>query len=116
MESKWGTSDIGSSGNARQWGGAPWENRAFYDERSPSHYVQRMQTPTLIVQGEADERCPVGQGEQMFMSLLQAGCVVEFARYPGGFHPFPRTAPPDHREDFLARVLGWFRSYLGEPG
>ena len=116
MEAKWGTSDIGYSGNARQWGGAPWENRAFYDARSPSRFVQRVQTPTLIVQGEADERCPVGQGEQMFMSLLQLGCEVEFARYPGGFHSFPRTGPPEHREDYLARILGWFQIHLGEPG
>ena len=116
MEAKWGTSDIGSSGNARQWGGAPWENRAFYEARSPSHFVQRVVTPTLIIQGEADERCPVGQGEQMFMSLLTVGCEVEFARYPGGFHSFPRTGPPEHREDFLARTLSWFQIHLGEPG
>jgi len=115
MESKWGTSDIGYSGNARQWGGAPWENRAFYETRSPSHFVQRVVTPTLIVQGEADERCPVGQGEQMFMSLLNVGCEVEFARYPGGFHSFPRTGPPEHREDFLARTLAWFQTHLREP-
>ncbi len=115
MEAKWGTSDIGYSGNARQWGGAPWENRAFYDTRSPSRFVERVVTPTLIVQGEADERCPVGQGEQMFMSLLNLGCEVEFARYPGGFHSFPRTGPPEHRADFLTRTLAWFQTHLGEP-
>ena len=93
---------------------AAGENRAFYEARSPSQFVQRVTTPTLIVHGEADERCPIGQGEQMFMSLLQVGCEVEFARYPGGYHGFPRNGPPEHRADFLARTLRWFRAHLGE--
>jgi len=71
-------------------------------------------TPTLIVHGEADERCPIGQGEQMFMSLLQVGCEVEFARYPGGYHGFTRNGPPEHRADYLARSLAWFQAHLGD--
>ncbi|HEX5501653.1 MAG TPA: S9 family peptidase [Thermomicrobiales bacterium] len=112
MESKWGTSDIGYVGNARQWGGAPWENRAFYDTRSPSAFAYRVKTPTLLIHGEADQRCPIGQGEQMFMALQHAGVEVEFARYPGGSHSFLRTGPPAHRADFLARALGWYQEHL----
>ncbi|HEX8035932.1 MAG TPA: prolyl oligopeptidase family serine peptidase, partial [Ktedonobacterales bacterium] len=60
------------------------------------------------------ERCPIGQGEQMFITLKKAGCEVEFARYPGGSHPMLRVGPPEHREDYLARILGWFQTHLGE--
>jgi dipeptidyl aminopeptidase/acylaminoacyl peptidase len=67
------------------------------------------------VQGEADDRCPIGQGEQMFVALKQAGCEVEFARYPGGAHAMLRVGPPSHRADFLERVLGWFTDHLGCP-
>lgn len=74
-----------------------------------------MRTPTLIVHGEADERCPIGQGEQMFVALKKAGCEVEFARYPGGSHLFLRGGPPEHREDYLRRTLAWFKGHLGEP-
>ena len=51
--------------------------------------------------GEADDRCPIGQGEQMFVALKQAGCEVEFVRYPGGAHAMLRVGPPSHRADFL---------------
>ena len=71
--------------------------------------------PTLIIHGEADDRCPIGQREQLFVTLTKAGCAVAFARYPGGSHLFLRVGPPEHREDVLARTLGWFTSHLGEP-
>ncbi len=91
------------------------KNRAWYDKHSPSNYAHRAKTPTLIVHGEADERCPIGQGEQMFVALKEAGCEVEFARYPGGSHLFLRGGPPEHREDYYARVLAWFKDHLGAP-
>ena len=53
--------------------------------------------------------------EQMFITLKEAGCEVEFARYPGGSHGFPRLGPPEHRVDFLQRTLDWFKAHLGEP-
>jgi dipeptidyl aminopeptidase/acylaminoacyl peptidase len=115
LESMFGTSDISHTFGELQWGGPPHEARAWYDEHSPSTYAHRTRTPTLIVHGEADERCPIGQGEQMFIALKTAGCEVEFARYPGGAHSFPNGGPAPHRHDYLTRVLGWFKSHLGEP-
>ena len=87
----------------------------WYTDHSPSTYAHRARTPTLIIHGEADDRCPIGQGEQMFVALKKAGCEVEFARYPGGSHLFLRVGPPEHRADVLARILGWFKTHLGEP-
>jgi dipeptidyl aminopeptidase/acylaminoacyl peptidase len=65
--------------------------------------------------GEADDRCPIGQGEQMFVALKAAGCAVEFVRYPGGSHLFLRGGPAAHKEDFYTRVLAWFKAHLGAP-
>lgn len=115
LESMYGTSDISYILGAMQWGGAPWENHDWYRDHSPASHIHKATTPTLIVQGEADERCPVGQGEQMFISLQKLGVDVEFARYPAGFHGFPWTGEPAHRIDYLARTLGWFKRYLGDP-
>ena len=115
LESFFGTSDIGHTFGRIQFGAAPHEDRAWYDRHSPSNYAHRAKTPTLIVHGEADERCPIGQGEQMFIALKEAGCEVEFARYPGGSHLFLRGGPPEHREDYYGRVLAWFKDHLGEP-
>lgn len=115
LESMFGTSDISHFFGPLQWGGAPWEDREWYATHSPSQHAHNTRTPTLIIQGEADERCPVGQGEQMFITLKKAGCEVEFARYPGQSHLFLRMGPPEHREDVMARILAWFKRHLGDP-
>jgi dipeptidyl aminopeptidase/acylaminoacyl peptidase len=115
LRSMYGTSDISHKFGELQWGGRPEAAPEWYDAHSPVTFAHRATTPTLIVVGEADERCPVGQAEQMFVALLKTGCEVEFARYPGGSHSFPRTGPAEHRADFLTRVLGWFKDHLGEP-
>ncbi len=67
----------------------------------------------LVVHGEEDHRCPIGQGEQLYMTLLDAGVETEFVRYPGGSHLFLLSGPPAHREDFLTRTIAWFRDHLG---
>jgi dipeptidyl aminopeptidase/acylaminoacyl peptidase len=112
LESMYGTSDISHVWGAYQWGGTPHEASEAFAAHSPSTFAHRATTPTLILQGEADDRCPIGQGEQMFVALKQAGCEVEFARYPGGAHAMLRVGPPSHRADFLQRLLGWFTDHL----
>ncbi len=112
LESFYGTSDIGHVWGPQQWGGKPHECREWYTAHSPATFAHRARTPTLILHGEADDRCPIGQGEQMFAILKANGCEVEFVRYPGGHHLFPWTGEPAHIEDFLQRVLDWFQRHL----
>jgi dipeptidyl aminopeptidase/acylaminoacyl peptidase len=112
QESFHGTSDIG------MWF-APWElNAEFPSGRdtlrrfSPLTYVDKIATPTLIVHGEADDRCPIGQGEQLFSALLACGKVAtEFVRYPGGSHLFIVSGRPSHRVDFNERTVAWVTSH-----
>ena len=115
LESMYGTSDISHAWGPYEWGGKPHEASEAFAAHSPSTFAHRATTPTLIMQGEADDRCPIGQGEQMFVALKQAGCEVEFARYPGGAHAMLRVGPPSHRADFLERLLGWFTAHLDPP-
>jgi dipeptidyl aminopeptidase/acylaminoacyl peptidase len=112
--SMFGTSDI-SANATKYWGGSdPWDAPENYINHSPATYAHRATTPTLIIQGEADERCPVGQAEQMFVTLKKAGCEVELARYPGQSHIFLIAGPPDHRIDMYSRMLGWFQTHLSD--
>ena len=115
FESFYGTSDIGHVFGELQWGAGPREGAGWYAARSPSSFAHRVRTPTLILHGEADQRCPIGQGEQMFVALLKAGCETEFVRYPGASHLFTGGGQPAHRADFLSRTLTWFRDHLGGP-
>jgi dipeptidyl aminopeptidase/acylaminoacyl peptidase len=112
LESFYGTSDIGHTFGKTQFGAAPHEDREWYAAHSPSTFIHRAKTPTLIIHGEEDHRCPIGQGEQMFIALLEAGVETEFARYPGGSHLFLRGGPTTHREGFLTRTIGWFTDHL----
>ncbi|HEU0164293.1 MAG TPA: S9 family peptidase, partial [Thermomicrobiales bacterium] len=115
LESMYGTSDVSYVLGHKQWGGTPWEGREEYKTISPSEYIHNATTPTLIVHGEADERCPIGQGEQMFISLKKLGVETQFVRYPGGSHGFAWRGEPAHRIDFYTRILAWFKKYLGDP-
>jgi len=116
LTSMYGSSDIGHSFGAHHWGGPPHANRDWYLARSPSTHAHCATTPTLIVHGESDDRCPIGQGEEMYTALKVAGCEVEFVRYPGGSHLFQRIGPPSHRADYLTRVVGWFEKWLVDSG
>lgn len=113
LESFYGTSDIGHTFGRTQFGSNPHEGEAWYKAHSPSTFAHRATTPTLIIHGEEDHRCPIGQGEQLFISLLDAGCETEFVRYPGGSHLFVTSGPPAHREDFWTRAIAWFKDHLG---
>jgi dipeptidyl aminopeptidase/acylaminoacyl peptidase len=112
LESMWGTSDIGHSFGEMQWGGNPYAEKEWYATHSPHTYASKIRTPTLIIHGEADDRCPIGQGEQMFVTLKKHGCEVEFARYPGGSHLFISSGAPEHRVDAIQRILSWFQGHL----
>ncbi|HKG24760.1 MAG TPA: S9 family peptidase, partial [Thermomicrobiales bacterium] len=115
LESQYGTSDIGHVWGALQWEGKPHESRDWYTAHSPATFAHRATTPTLILHGEADIRCPIGQGEQMYTILRANGCEVEFVRYPDSHHLFLWGGEPAYAEDFMRRTLEWFQSHLGEP-
>ena len=40
------------------------------------------------------------------------GKEVEFVRFPGCSHQFPRVGHAKRREEYLARTLGWFNRFL----
>ncbi|MCL6649135.1 MAG: S9 family peptidase [Chloroflexi bacterium] len=115
LRSMYGTSDIGHSFGDLHWGGPPQLHDDWYAAHSPSTFITRAKTPTLILHGEADERCPISQGEQLFIALKKGGCETEFVRYPNCSHMIFRSGPPAYREDFYRRLLDWFRAYLGDP-
>jgi hypothetical protein len=95
LESMYGTSDISHAWGPYQLGGNPHDASEAFAAHSCSTFAHRATTPTLIIHGEGDNRCPIGQGKRMFVTLKQAGCEVEFARYPGGAHTFLRVGRHD---------------------
>ena len=112
LESFYGTSDIGMWFGLWQMKGALINQRETYRRLSPINYVEHVTTPTLILHGENDDRCPIGQGEELFVGLVAAGrAPVEFVRYPEGYHGFIVSGRPSHRIDFHRRVSAWIERY-----
>ncbi len=111
-----GTSDAAHLLGAAELGGSPWDERELYARQSPMSRVEDVRTPTLILHGGEDQRCPVGQAEQWFNALRVRGVPAELVLYPGGSHMFPLDGPPSHRVDFNRRVVDWVERYAGEPG
>ena len=112
LPSMYGTSDIGVSFGEVQWRGTRWEAMAQAVERSPLTYAPAVETPVLLLHGEADLRCPIEQGEQYFVALKRHGKEVEFVRFPDCSHLFLRVGHPKMREEYLRRMLAWFQRYL----
>lgn len=114
LESQFGTSDIGYIYDRTQYRARPWGKPEWFYEHSPVNFTNKATTPTMLVSGEADMRCPTSQAEQLFVSLKNAGCEVEFVRYPNSSHGFSSAGPAAYREDFLGRTLAWFQERVGD--
>jgi dipeptidyl aminopeptidase/acylaminoacyl peptidase len=90
-------------------GGTPWTVPESYRQNSPIWYLDRIETPLLILHGEKDEISPI-QAEEVFVGLTQLHKRVEYRRYPGENHVFFREASV---KDALDSMMRWFDTYLG---
>ena len=111
-----GTSDFGHYLSSKENGGLPWRDEERISAQSPYTQVDRVTTPTLILHGAADDRCPVGQAEQWFAALRERDVPTRLVLYPGGSHLFPLSGVPSHRADFSQRVIDWIEQYAPPAG
>ena len=107
----WGTTDVPGL-TEFEFYGKPWENWAVYDTLSPIRFVDRVKTPTLIVQSEDDHRTPMADADQWFVALRKRNIPVEFVRYPRSTHELSRSGEPWLLVDRLGRLRQWFSYWL----
>ena len=107
-----GTSDIGPWFAANESGALPWENPAWYVNHSPLTYAPNITTPLLIIHAENDLRCPIMEGEQLFMALKRLRRDTLFIRFPDETHDLSRSGRPRHRLERFRHILEWFGRYL----
>ncbi|MEV8636919.1 S9 family peptidase [Streptosporangium sp. NPDC051023] len=84
--------------------------------QSPMNGVAKVTAPTLLLHGENDDRCPVGQAEQWFAALRERGVPVRLVRYPGGSHLFILNGRPSHRLDYNERIIAWLEQWIPVAG
>jgi dipeptidyl aminopeptidase/acylaminoacyl peptidase len=93
--------------------GAPWEQEADFKERSPITYVEKITTPLMLIEGEADFRTPPGAGgEQMFRALKYLKKPVVMVRFPGESHELSRSGKPVHRVERLQHIVAWMDKWV----
>ncbi|MFZ0217412.1 MAG: S9 family peptidase [Candidatus Dormiibacterota bacterium] len=114
--SMFGVQDIGIWFAQAETGGAPHAVQETYLRMSPITNAHRCTTPTLLVQGESDMRCPPEQSEQFYATLTLAGCPVEMLRLPGVPHAGAINGPLPIRRAQNEALVEWMdRWILGKP-
>jgi dipeptidyl aminopeptidase/acylaminoacyl peptidase len=108
----YGVSDIGPVFSVDELGGKPHEIPEVYARCSPITYAHRCTTPTLLVQGEHDYRCPAEQSEQFYTVLKANGCIAEMVRLPGSSHGGSKVGAPAIRRAQNEALLGWMNKYV----
>ncbi|GAC1386105.1 MAG: S9 family peptidase [Herpetosiphon sp.] len=108
----YGVSDIGPWFATSEMGGKPHEIPDVYRRCSPISYAHNCKTPTLLVQGEADYRCPAEQSEQFYVVLKDNGCPVEMLRLPNSSHGGSIRGDLELRRAQNDALLGWMNRYV----
>jgi dipeptidyl aminopeptidase/acylaminoacyl peptidase len=92
---------------------APWEDPQDYLARSPITYIDRVKTPLMLIEGEADWRTPpMAGGEMMFRALKYRRVPTVMVRFPDESHELSRSGKPWHRVERLQHIVGWFDQWL----
>jgi dipeptidyl aminopeptidase/acylaminoacyl peptidase len=81
---------MGFNHDVRRWyiGGTPWENPEGYRNQSAYTFIDRVTTPTLLLHGEQDETCTIGQSMMYYQGLKDRGITTRFVRFPREPHGF----------------------------
>ena len=91
-------------------GGGPMDLPELYRERNPMTYVDRVTAPVLLIAGDHDSRCPLGQVMVYAHALRTRGHPVEVYRYAAGHHANEVVELIQHMELSLAFLERSFAS------
>lgn len=91
----------------------PWEDFTEYAQRSPLTYAPNVNTPTLVMTGEADLRTPMSQSEEYYRALKMLKKETLLIRMPDEYHGWRR---PSHRLAQQLYLRAWFDKYRTDLG
>jgi dipeptidyl aminopeptidase/acylaminoacyl peptidase len=90
-------------------GGTLWEMPLRYLENSPLFWVDKIETPLLIMHNDSDGHVPWEQGIELFTALRRLSKPAWMINYRGEPH-WPTTFP--NRVDWNVRMKQFFDHYL----
>ncbi|RZS96667.1 S9 family peptidase [Cecembia calidifontis] len=94
-------------------GGTLWDKPLYYIENSPLFFMDRVNTPVLIMHNDDDGAVPWYQGIEMFMALKRLNKPAWLLQYNGEDHNLRLRK---NRKDLSIRMSQFFDHYLkGAP-
>lgn len=87
----------------------PWNNPTLFVEQSPLYNADKINTPLLLLHGNADVNVPVGESIQMFTALKLLGKTVEFVQVDGEDHGIVGY---NKRIGWQNSIFAWFAKWL----
>jgi len=103
------TADSGLYQIPNQFPGMPWEEMEHYWKRSPLSLVGNVETPTMLLTGEADKRTPTTEAEQFYQALKLRKIDTIMVRFPGSPHGI--AGRPSRLIAKVDNILAWFEKY-----
>ena len=94
-------------------GGTPWEYPLRYHENSPIHFVDKVQTPVLILHNDQDGAVPWTQGIELFMGLRRLDKEAYLFNYVGEGHGLRKR---QNMKDWSRRMSEFFDHHLKGRG
>ncbi len=92
-------------------GGPYYDNPKGYEKHNPALFVDRWQTPMLVIHGQLDFRVPVTQGIAAFTALQRRGIESRFLYFPDENH---WVLKPHNSIHWHEQVNGWLHEFLDE--
>ena len=101
---------MGFNHDVRLWyiGGTPWENPEAYRKQSSYTYINRVTTPTLLLHGEQDDTCTIGQSMMFYQGLKDRDVTSRFIRFPREPHSFRE---PHHMRMRDTEEISWLMKH-----
>lgn len=91
------------------FGASVYDDPAIYARSSPTNFIKKVRTPTLILVGERDLECPAPQSQEFWHALKTFRVPTQFVVYADEGHVIAR---PEHRRDILRRSVTWLNQHL----
>jgi dipeptidyl aminopeptidase/acylaminoacyl peptidase len=107
----WGNDDV-TWDDAWYLNGKPWETPELYQSEAALFRMNRVKTPTHIVQGSSDVRVSYLEGVTLERALQQLGIDHSFLVFPGEGHSLARN--PWHGYIKLREELKWLDKYISK--
>ena len=94
--------------HAKELGAWYWEDAAKVASQSPSAFVAKMQTPTLVIHGALDYRVPDGQGLAYYNTLKAKGVDARLLWFPDENHWILK---PRNSKLWYGEFFSWLKAH-----